>query len=556
VSGDEAGALGQARPRRARRWGLVWVAPGAALLVVGWLALRALMNPTLSVEVLFDTAAGVIPGQTRVAYHGLDEGTVKSVGLAADGRRIRMVLALRPDARPLLHSETRFWIVGAKPSITDPQSLKSIFAGSSLEMAVGPGPYATHFIGADAPPPVAPGTPGRRFRLAGEDLGGLRPDASVFLHGVEVGKVMATAWDGDGGAYADVFVRSPYDREVRDASRFWLYSPLRISDDMGGVAAQLASPASLFVGGVAFNTPNLAGGGAPAASGATFHLYASQVAGEAAPVGPTVPYTLEAPGDVGQLRVGAPVRLRGFLVGSVTAVALDLGGRAGGGSSRIALALEPLRMGLGDEPGRSWTARVDAVVEHLIHQGLQASIAQDPPLIGAREVRLELGPSGRGAAVRRDEAGRLIIPAVAAPDSDLLLRNAQDVVATVHRVPIAEIGENARAITRRLRTLTASPELGDSLDHLDRTLARVDAITREAQPQVGPLVASLKVAADQVRTTASAADSLMGGQGAAQDSDLPGTLRQLNDAARSLRALADELERHPESLIRGKRPDR
>jgi paraquat-inducible protein B len=34
--------------------------------------------------------------------------------------------------------------------------------------------------------------------------------------------------------------------------------------------------------------------------------------------------------------------------------------------------------------------------------------------------------------------------------------------------------------------------------------------------------------------------------------DLQETLRELSDAARSLRVLADYLERHPEALLRGK----
>jgi hypothetical protein len=37
-----------------------------------------------------------------------------------------------------------------------------------------------------------------------------------------------------------------------------------------------------------------------------------------------------------------------------------------------------------------------------------------------------------------------------------------------------------------------------------------------------------------------------------EDSDLPGALRQLTEAARSLRSLSDYLGRHPEAILKGK----
>jgi hypothetical protein len=46
---------------------------------------------------------------------------------------------------------------------------------------------------------------------------------------------------------------------------------------------------------------------------------------------------------------------------------------------------------------------------------------------------------------------------------------------------------------------------------------------------------------------------LLDGDGDAQDSSLPEAIRQLNETARSIRTLADYLNRHPEALIRGKR---
>jgi hypothetical protein len=45
-------------------------------------------------------------------------------------------------------------------------------------------------------------------------------------------------------------------------------------------------------------------------------------------------------------------------------------------------------------------------------------------------------------------------------------------------------------------------------------------------------------------------------QGGSEDSSLPDAIRQITEAARSIKTLTDYLDRHPEALIRGKRPDK
>jgi paraquat-inducible protein B len=46
------------------------------------------------------------------------------------------------------------------------------------------------------------------------------------------------------------------------------------------------------------------------------------------------------------------------------------------------------------------------------------------------------------------------------------------------------------------------------------------------------------------------------GTSAANGADLPRLIRELTETARSLRDLTDYLDRHPESLIRGRKGDK
>ena len=88
-----------------------------------------------------------------------------------------------------------------------------------------------------------------------------------------------------------------------------------------------------------------------------------------------------------------------------------------------------------------------------------------------------------------------------------------------------------RAVTGNLAALTGSPELRDSLHHLDATLTTLDRTTQQAAPQIEPMIKALRQTADQAQQAASAASQVLGGAGggsAGQDANLPAAIRQLD----------------------------
>jgi paraquat-inducible protein B len=103
-------------------------------------------------------------------------------------------------------------------------------------------------------------------------------------------------------------------------------------------------------------------------------------------------------------------------------------------------------------------------------------------------------------------------------------------------------------------TVTAGPELGHAIKELDRTLTNLDHISADVQPQIKPLIDGLRDTADAAQQTLQAARHMLG-TSASSGTDLPRLLRELTEAARSIRALTDYLEQHPEALIRGRKGD-
>jgi paraquat-inducible protein B len=113
-----------------------------------------------------------------------------------------------------------------------------------------------------------------------------------------------------------------------------------------------------------------------------------------------------------------------------------------------------------------------------------------------------------------------------------LLDNLGRFAERLQDLPVEEVFDQARRTLPQLRETLK--QAGGLMDRLDReTLPAAQATLARAQAALGALERTLR------------ADS------PAQE-DLHRALDEFAQAARSLRDLADSLERHPESLIRGK----
>ncbi len=530
---------------RRRRWpGLVWALPLAALLIAAWLGLRALSHHGVEATLDVRSADGVRPGDTHVTYNGLEIGAVSGLAVAPDGRQIRLTLRIDDRFASLLRDGTIFWVIGSKPNFTDLSSLRATFAGFGIGMIPGGGAPRRQFVAVDRGPAIAPGTQGTRFRLTATEIVSIDQGTSIYTHGWQVGTILGTAAFGSGGVVLDAFVRAPYDRLVLPGTHFWNASAVQLSAGPGGLEARLTSPAIAAVGGVSFETPAAVQRAAPAAPDTRFVLYPDSATAETAAVGTEVPYTLVFTGKVGELAEGAPVRLEGFTVGRVTGRDLAFDAATGTLRTPVTIALDPVKLHVSDT-----RSAVDAMMRRLIARGLRAKLDQSPPLVGSRLVTLDFVKNGPPAHLAFGSPYPAF-PVANSGDVADLTGKASAILDKVDALPLAEIGANLRQLTGNVAALTGSPKLKDSLDHLDSTLATLDRTTQATAPKIGPLVDSLRRTADQAEGVAAAAGQMLGANG---DGDLPVAVRQLAEASRSLRSLADYLSRHPEALLRGKK---
>lgn len=287
------------RPHRWVAW--VWIVPIAAAGVVAWLAWRALAERGPEITISFPAAQGLQPGQTTIQHLNAVLGTVTSLRLAPDMKRVVVAARMTREAAPYLTDSTIFYVVTPQIGVGGITGLSTIVSGAYIEMYPGKeGRPRRHFVGLDSPPIVPPGTRGGSFILRAPDLSSLTRGAPVTYRGVEVGVVTGYSLAGDGhGVQVAAFIRAPRDRLVHPGTRFWNAGGVAMTLGAQGLQLRANSWQQLLAGGIAFNTSTAAMSSPPSPAGSVFQLYDNEQAAMGGPGGsPLLVDTLQHLNDV------------------------------------------------------------------------------------------------------------------------------------------------------------------------------------------------------------------------------------------------------------------
>jgi paraquat-inducible protein B len=559
---DIADDIPQTRSRRTIWPNVIWGIPLIAVLIVGFLGVRALFNRGEVVTVTFSRAAGAKAGMTKVLYQGIEAGQLVKIEPNADGRRLDFVLRLVPAAKAGLNSNARFWLIGANPNLSDLSSLKAVVSGIAIGYAPGEGGEPEdRFEGLDQAPLILPGDKGTRYALRAHSLNSIHEGSIVLFHGQAIGKIVEIKFDGNHAFRLQAFINQPYDSLIRAGARFWKVSPLRLSFAGGGITANLAPLSTLLAGGIDLEVDTTNSNEPQSPADTVFNLYSSHNAARQGLSGPTVRYEFAFDGDAGVLDETSAVTLQGFQIGEVESTQLAYNERTGAPYAIATAVLYPQQMHLdtgssAQSKPEDWRAATDAALTRLIHLGYRARLQQSPPVLGDQSIQLVRITGGPVAQLIAGEGNPRFPSAPGSSSLDDIAAKADVFLNKLDAVPLEDIGANLKKVTSNLDRLLSSPELKDSLTHLHATLTSIDKLLSDVQPQIGPLVGKLNDAAAELSGTASALRRVVESGGPNEDASLPEAIRQITEAARSIKTLTDYLDRHPEALIRGKRPEK
>lgn len=519
-----------AAPKRRWPFSIVWLVPLVALLIGGWLAVRAVLERGPKITVVFKTAEGVEAGKTKFKYKDVDIGQVTGVSVSRDLEHVIVTGELAPQVKPYLAEDMRFWVVRPRIAGGSVSGLGTLLAGSYIAVERGTSTKPRYdFVGLDEPPVIQRDRPGREYVLRSETAGSLGVGAPVLYRQLKVGEVTASRLDPDGKAVTtSIFIDAPYTRYVNANSRFWNASGVDIKLDASGIKVDTQSLAAILIGGIAFDTPPESAARPPSAADTKFNLFANRDAAMKNPETEVLKFVLVFRESARGLFPGAPVDFRGVVVGEVVDVRLDVDSRTHTVVIPVEINVYPQRMRWRSRPAGPSPTGEDRknFIDDMVAHGLRAQLNTGNLLTGQRFVAFDFFPHPAPAKV--DWAAK---PAEL-PTTPGNLREIQvalsSIVSKLDQLPLQQISTDLR------RTITT---VNAMLEHIDAE------VTPEARDALA-----------QARKALGSADRLLSTNQPLQQ-DARDTMRELARAAQSFRVLADYLERHPEALIRGKKED-
>ncbi len=531
---------------------LVWIIPIIAAIIGASLAVKSYLDRGSIITITFKSGEGIEAGKTKIKYKDVPIGEVKAVTLAKDGSHVLVTAEMFKESALLMVEDTRFWVVRARISRSNISGLGTLMEGSYIGVDTGTSKQPQdEFKGLERPPVFAMNEPGRQFILRAMDIGSLDSTSPIFYRRIQVGEVIAYDLDQDGkGVTLNIFIRAPYDQYVKANTIFWHASGIDVSLDATGVKVNSQSLVTILLGGISFLSPEDPDNAQPAHPDTTFTLFADRDEAMKRPDAVVKTYRLMFQESVRGLSIGAPVDLRGFAVGEVTKINIDLDPRNNSISIPVEVQLYPERL-LGRYRADSKQVKpIDSrqILDIMVKQGFRAHLVNGNLLTGQLYVALDFFPKAAPAKVDWSK-NPPELPTITG-SVEQFKTTLMQIVQKIEKLPLEELAGEARQTIRTIET---------TLKSADKLLKNVDA---SVVPEAHSMLEDVRKALDDVRKTLDDARKTLGGAkqtlspDAPLQQDLRETLRELSRAAQSLRVLADYLERHPESLIRGKEDER
>ena len=297
---------------------------------------------------MFESADGLVAGQTKLKYKEVDVGLVESVELNADLSKVKVTASLVKELSRYLTDETRFWVVRAEVSAAEISGVDTLLSGAYI--AVDPsaaGENTKFFTGLEKAPVVRSDKPGTLFNLRAQELGSIDVGSPIYYRWLRVGQIAGYTLD-DAGEFVSVqvFVEEPHDQRVRSTTRFWNASGIDAVVTAEGLQIDTPSLMSMLVGGIAFETPATVTVAQDVPENMVFELYPNKQATRRPRYSLKTRYLLYFDDSVSGLVPGSPVEFRGIKLGEVLDVDVELDRETSEMRIPVVVEIEPERLGL------------------------------------------------------------------------------------------------------------------------------------------------------------------------------------------------------------------
>ncbi len=520
----------------------IWIIPVVAALLGIYMVVHTWMTEGPEITIAFDTAQGLTAGKTKIKYRNVEVGLVTEVNLTDDFEGVVAKVKMDLQARPLLKSDTQFWVVTARIGVGNVSGLDTLLSGAYIQMAPGVEgkPGARAFTALPRPPLTAADAPGLRLNLLSDHGGSVSTGDAVLYKGYKVGRIEHSEFDAERERMRyEIFIDAPYHELIDSSVRFYNTSGISLNASAEGLKLTTGSMDTVLLGGVAFARPPDLDKGDPVESGAEFDLYDSYEASMENPFRYGMYIVVRFKQSLKGLLPGAPVEYRGIHMGRVVRLMFrdlieqqliesqETGevAESTGVPIPVLLYLEPGRLTLPDNP--EGLEILNAAVVSGVAHGMRASLETGNLLTGAKYIGIEYYPNEEGEAEVGEWGGYTEIPTIGGGFDQIVVK-LNSILDKVDRAPLEETLVN----------------VNDAVAKLDKALAGLEKILNSEDTQQLP--EDLSRTLEELRQTL---------DGLSPDSELyenvNSSMRQLNRTLNNIEALTRTLSGQPNAAIMG-----
>jgi paraquat-inducible protein B len=534
--------------KRAPRLSATWIIPILALVVSLGVAWNSYRSRGPLIEILFDSAAGIVAEETRLKFKEYDVGTVENVAFTEDLSQIIVEVRLDSDIAEYVDSDAEFWLVSAQVGPRGISGLDTVLSGAYIEGSwnAEQGERETRFTALKQPPLTPLNQPGTRIKMRAPNGGSIAVGAPLLYKQIPVGTIEAVDLTDAGDVMVTAFVEAPDDQRLTTRTRFWNASGFSIELGAAGAALRVDSLAALVQGGISFDTT--VSGGQAVEDDHLYQLYSSESAARsnvamAEDGAPPVEFSAVFEGSISGLENGADVRYRGIPVGEVTGLSPVVTEGEDGPvvDLRTTFTVLPNRLGVTAEGDAARQETLDILQTGIAH-GLRAKLASLGLISSSLYIELTEVSDPEAASMNMAATPFPEFPTQPSEEADLL-GSAQGVMDRVAALPIEEVMESVVTLLGNVNVLITDDEFRSAPGNIGGMIA--DLREGRAIENINAAIASFREVAEQVAATQIAdrldtlvaeADAVMANVSTASD-ELPAlteSIRALSDKANTI----------------------
>lgn len=299
-------------------------------------------------------------------------------------------------------------------------------------------------------------------------------------------------------------------------------------------------------------------------------------------------------GSLKGLQVGAPVVMQGVKIGEVTDIYVMADPATLEFYNPVFVKIDPGKIRVAGQETTTWKMRKEEYSDYqaLIKKGMKAQLVLQSYVTGQLWIGLGLYP---------DKPVRLVGMIKDVPEIPTIPPTLDELEKTIGELPVKQIVWKLDNVITGIDRLVNSPELQRTVVNLEKATGDFDRLVKRVDSHVEPFSSDVRrtleeanktlasaqgalaqaektlafkegvpgqVAENLLATLTSARSALdesrkalvavqdLTSQSAYLGYEAGSTLEQVKSLSRSMRSLTDYLDRHPESLIRGKSPDK